>query len=338
MKKRYFFFILIVIAGLSLSCSSNKNDNDPIAQIKELSKEISKSGDDWAEEQWNEAAKKLEAALNNLPSPLETQEKIDLESALMSIEIDASKHERKAAKLIAVLEAFKNKDTKGDGGTLNGHHEMTGTIGEIPATMSLDITDNVVKGTYYYRKSGTAGHLVLLGSNNNGVIDMSETDEKGVPTGHFKGRMESGVFKGVFVNNKGQKFPFTFSEGGADPNSVSFSSSEFDDVEFDFDGSDAYIEDDWDDNDDYSSGSTSSASIDELLDSYEKYANDCIKYMKRAANGDMSALAEYPQLLEDAQEYGDKLSRCHEMMTPAQWKRYNKITTRMLEEAQKFNP
>ena len=335
--KRYIFITLLVIAGLSLSCSSNKNSDDPIAQITELSQEISKSGDDWTDEQWNEAAAKLQKALSNLPSPLETKEERDLETALDRIERVASDHQRKAAKMISVLEAFNSKNTKGEEGTLNGHHELSGTIGDIPATMNLDITDNVVKGTYYYRKSGTTGHLVLLGSNNNGIIDMSETDEKGVPTGHFKGRMESGVFKGVFVNNRGQKFPFTFSEGGADPNSVSFSSSEFNDVEFDYGESDAYIEDDWDDNDDMSSSNSGgSASVDELLDAYEKYSNDYIKYMKRAVNGDMSALQEYPKLLEDAQVYGDKLEKCRDMMTPAQWKRYSKITTRMLEEAQKI--
>ena len=51
--------------------------------------------------------------------------------------------------------------------------------------------------------------------------------------------------------------------------------------------------------------------------------------MKKAQNGDMSALAEYPALMEKAQELNKKIENSKGEMTTAQITRYTQITSKM---------
>lgn len=80
---------------------------------------------------------------------------------------------------------------------------------------------------------------------------------------------------------------------------------------------------------------TSSASndFDEVLDSYEEYVDQYVSYMKKAANGDMSALTEYPALMEKAQEVSKKLEDSKDEMSAAQASRYMQITNKMTAAA-----
>lgn len=80
-------------------------------------------------------------------------------------------------------------------------------------------------------------------------------------------------------------------------------------------------------------GSSGNEDWDALLDSYDKYVTKYISFMKKAANGDMSAMTEYPALLEQAQEYGNKLQNAKGEMSAAQWSRYIKITQKMSSAA-----
>ena len=83
-----------------------------------------------------------------------------------------------------------------------------------------------------------------------------------------------------------------------------------------------------------SSSSTGSADWDSMLDSYEQYVNKYIALMKKVSNGDMTAMAEYPALMEKAQEFSDKMSGAQGDMSASQWARYMKITTKMTTAAQ----
>lgn len=75
--------------------------------------------------------------------------------------------------------------------------------------------------------------------------------------------------------------------------------------------------------------SSSSNDFDEVLDSYEEYVDKYVSYMKKAQNGDMSALAEYPALMEKAQELNKKIEKSKGEMTTAQITRYTQITSKM---------
>lgn len=72
---------------------------------------------------------------------------------------------------------------------------------------------------------------------------------------------------------------------------------------------------------------------DAILDSYEEYVDDYISLLKKANNGDMDALSEYPSLLESAQELGDKLQNAEGSMSSSQWSRYMKINNKMSQAA-----
>ena len=115
-----------------------------------------------------------------------------------------------------------------------------------------------------------------------------------------------------------------------------------DDYDSDSDGSDIEVDDD-SYSDDYDSDSdvdTSSSSgsedWDALLDSYEKYVDKYVSYIKKAAKGDMTALAEYPSLMEKAQEFSDKLQNAKGDMSASQWTRYNNISMKMMKAAQEM--
>jgi len=191
--------------------------------------------------------------------------------------------------------------------------DLHGTVDKYPITMHLNIDGTTVKGSYYYDKKGPNAELTLSGTNDDGELDINETDADGTPTGHFKGKFDNGVFRGQFITNKGKKMPFIVTEGDIDV-------SNNDDSEYD-------------DSDTSSSGSEN---WDELLDSYENYVDKYISYMKKAAKGDMTALAEYPSLMEKAQDYSDKLQRAQGEMSTSQWARYNKISMKMMKAAQEM--
>lgn len=92
------------------------------------------------------------------------------------------------------------------------------------------------------------------------------------------------------------------------------------------------------DSEDNISGTSSvgNANIDEWLKSYEKYTDRYISFMKKAKNGDMSAMSEYGKLLEEANDYMSKLERVKGDLTPAQLNKFNQINIKKLEALQKM--
>lgn len=85
---------------------------------------------------------------------------------------------------------------------------------------------------------------------------------------------------------------------------------------------------------DNSNKSVKGSNWDELLDSYEKYVDKYIAFMKKANNGDMSAMSEYPKFLQSAQDLSEKLQKAQGDLTPAQWSKYMKIQQKMINAAQ----
>ena len=73
---------------------------------------------------------------------------------------------------------------------------------------------------------------------------------------------------------------------------------------------------------------------DALLDSYEDFVDEYIALMKKAQQGDMSAVSEYGTYMEKAQELGDKMSKAQGQMSAAQWARYSKILQKMTKNMQ----
>ena len=86
-----------------------------------------------------------------------------------------------------------------------------------------------------------------------------------------------------------------------------------------------------------SSSSSSSEDWDAVLDSYESYVDQYISFAKKAAKGDMSALAEYSSLMSKAQELSDKLNNAKSDLSASQAARYARISAKMVEAAASMN-
>lgn len=89
----------------------------------------------------------------------------------------------------------------------------------------------------------------------------------------------------------------------------------------------------YDNNDDSNSGSKD---WDALLRSYEQYVNKYISLMKKAKNGDMSAMTEYVEFLQKAQELSREMDGAQGDMSASQWSRYMRITSKLAEAAQEM--
>lgn len=76
---------------------------------------------------------------------------------------------------------------------------------------------------------------------------------------------------------------------------------------------------------------------DALLDSYEDYVDSYISLLKKANAGDLSALSEYPNFFQKAQDLGEKMSNASSDLSASQLNRYNRINQKMLNAAQEMN-
>lgn len=83
------------------------------------------------------------------------------------------------------------------------------------------------------------------------------------------------------------------------------------------------------------SSESSSSNIDELIESYDKYVTDYIAFAKKAQKGDVSAMKDYAQMLENAQDLQEKLDAVEGEMTPEQLKRFNKIVSKLAKVSSK---
>jgi len=81
----------------------------------------------------------------------------------------------------------------------------------------------------------------------------------------------------------------------------------------------------------HTSTNTSSGSDnwDKVLDEYEKYIDQYIALLKKAQNGDISAMSDYAEMLEKAESYSEKLSQAEGSMSASQMSRYVKLTGKL---------
>lgn len=229
-------------------------------------------------------------------------------------------------------------------------YNMSGNIGPYSIMMTLYVepkTQNVI-GAYNYGKG--KGLLYLTGKINQGSITLAEFTKSGNQTGVFDGHLSGSRFEGKFRANSGEYDFLVSSDGNMDAlnyNSINFNMLPLPDYslfsslpeDYGYDETD-YDETDYDDssmNSAYSnednSSSTSSEDWEEILDEYEKFTDEYIKFVKKAEEGDLSAMTSYLSALEKAQKMSAKLSSSQNMMTPAQTARYMRILNKMSSAA-----
>jgi hypothetical protein len=221
--------------------------------------------------------------------------------------------------------------------------ELTGNVGPGRVHMSLTIKGDLVEGEYYYMKYKSP--LKLQGKlEEDGHLELHEVNKTGKPTGHFDGYYGKDYgYIGEFVNFQGSRFDFNLTiddvtDNAGDGDGRGFLAALPDDSPA-RGGMEYSMEDDGNDFEsyDYDEGYSESAgdsSIDDLLDSYESYVNRYIQFVKKAANGDVSAAVEYAKLYQDALDYQEKLENVKGEMSTAQMSRMNRINSKMIEAAQ----
>ena len=199
--------------------------------------------------------------------------------------------------------------------------DLAGNVDKYPVTMHLVISGTQVKGSYYYDKQGANAKLKLMGTNEDGIIDINETDADGTPTGHFRGKFVNGVYSGHFVTNQGKKMPFKLYEGDASDYS---SDDDADFTDFDSDDTDLSIDSEGD------------SSYDDFLDEYEQFWKRYMSFLKKASKSDPTAMIEYGKLLKEYNEYNRKLQQLKGHLSIDQLNRMNKMNTEMMQEMQKM--
>lgn len=209
--------------------------------------------------------------------------------------------------------------------SLDGIYSMKGTIGNLPVVAQFEIKGNTAGGTYYYSKYGPNHVLFIEGLFDKGKLSFEETDDEGNMTSQWDGSFDGNVYTGKFVNlNNGKEFIFTLKKTDESYKGrterrrpvTSFNGSS---------NSNEYNTpsgpEDW----------------DAVLDSYERYVNKYVSYVKRAANGDATALVEYPSLMNQAQEFGNKLENAKGELSVSQLARWERINAKYLEAMQEMS-
>lgn len=227
---------------------------------------------------------------------------------------------------------------------VNGEQERTismeGSIGKYPIAMTIHIApDASVTGAYYYKSSGRGNYLYVKGKKSDDRITLDEYTKDGKQTGSYSGIFKGDAYKGRFDAESGS---YDFTLKAADMEAIDFSYVDFDSFyakhsssSDDFD-TDDYADYDSDYDDDSYGSSTGSAEWDEILDTYEQYVNKYVSLMKKAAKGDLTALAEYPALMQKAQKLSTKLENAKSDLSASQLGRYMAISTKMLEAIQEM--
>jgi hypothetical protein len=73
--------------------------------------------------------------------------------------------------------------------------------------------------------------------------------------------------------------------------------------------------------------------FDQMIDDYEDYIDEYIKFYKKAMNGDLTALSNYPKMLEKAEAMDKSMSAAQGDMTAKQVARFLKIQLKLTNAA-----
>ena len=209
----------------------------------------------------------------------------------------------------------------------SGEAYWTGKVdGKHAVHMSLWWKDSNLLGAYYYDKiaNGIHNYLKLTGEVIENHVVMTEQNKYGVVTGRFEGDITGKVYQGNFIRAKdGKIMPFSLNYIGCENDSSFVAPVEFEDEfastpSLDNDEVPAY----------------SSANWDEILDEYERYVNQYIKVLKKAENGDVTAMTEMVELLEQCNELFEKIETAKGELSTAQAARFSKIAMKAAGQMQ----
>lgn len=216
---------------------------------------------------------------------------------------------------------------------------MTGAIGKYPIVMTLHIAVNrAVTGAYYYERSGRGNYLYVKGRKHDDQITLEEFTKTGEFTGEYEGIYKDGTFSGNFQTKSGN---YDFELHQSDLEDIVFSHVNFASFSKPAPPAEERSKAETAQNTEPTTSSMETASSnsedwDALLDSYEKYVDKTISFMKKSKNGDMTAMKDYLSSLEEAQSLENKMKGAQGNMSAAQWSRYMKILGKLASAAQEM--
>ena len=221
-------------------------------------------------------------------------------------------------------EAFEESDTStvvktvsaASGAFEAGRYSYNGTInGKFSIEMNFEVAeDGSVEGEYWYTKKRIP--IELRGSIKEGTVNLEEYSE-GARTGIFSGTYTTpNLITGMWAAPDGSKsYPFTLA-GTIDNTSIEMQTSSGPTT---------------------SEKTTGDYDIDQYLDDYEAYMVKAVNVMRNMNNNDPSAMTEYMEAMEDAQEMSRKLEGMEDQMEPRHVERMMEISRKLNDAASKSN-
>lgn len=199
---------------------------------------------------------------------------------------------------------------------------LSGDIGTYPVKMTLNIdSDGAITGAYYYTRKGPNALLYLKGKIEEEKVDINEFDLQGNFTGEFHGKFVDEAFGGMFTTAALKTYNYTLRPDEQmtpiDTRSVPF--DRFERLSLNTGLLDEALEEHPD---------VGTASIDDLLASYERCVDRCISIMSKIKNNDPSAVTEYMGLLSDIADYTSKLDNLKGDFTDVQLDRLARIAAK----------
>lgn len=196
----------------------------------------------------------------------------------------------------------------------NSERNFKGNINNsYPIEMSLNFENTNISGTYFYTKQKS--NIDLKGSaNENGNLILKEYDKNGALTGTFNGKLVGSNYSGNWTNsNETKNYPFSVSEISTS-STLSMESKVEDVVE----------------------NNNTATNWDKMLDDYDNYVTEYIKFYKKAQKGDNSAITEYSSMMEKAVSLQSSLKNAQndKSLSGTQAARMLKIQAKMLEGIQ----
>lgn len=194
---------------------------------------------------------------------------------------------------------------------------------KISMTVNIDGEGNMT-GAYYYTSKGPSMLLYVKGkAANDGSWHLEEFTAQGQHSAVWNGTFNDGVFAGNFATPSNQ---FTYRltrDFNMEPIivvDVPYSTFQLQTPSSDTSSS-------------YSSGG---GGVADWLDEYEEYVDSYISLLQKAADGDMSALAEYSKFYKKAVELSKKIEESRGDMSTSDWERYAEINQHFLEAVQEM--
>lgn len=234
------------------------------------------------------------------------------------------------------------------------------TVSGVEITGTIDGWVKVVDGTYQFTNNGRQafitvefemieqpfGEVELRIKDSHPEIRLDAIDARGniIQTGVYgfeAGDSEARKLEDLFIKGRvgdRKRLSFTWQYFGQDKEQgklifTTADSFEIQDEAFEFGGSEAeLIENGMMDIPEPASNNTAPTqgtdNWDRMLDSYERYVDQYISYLKKIQEGDISVMTEYGELLEKTTDLSEKMDDARGELSSAQMKRYLDITNK----------